>query len=109
MTPTRTPRPRQRPPAARAREQAGQAGHAARSDPPRDSPDADGDAGAQHVRGDVLDCPGHLAMTLMSWTRLEPRARDNGLEQGLQARVADPLWLLARQRTFGEFTGEDAG
>ena len=31
------------------------------------------------------------------------------LEPGLQAQVADPLWLLARQWQFGELDGEDAG
>jgi hypothetical protein len=45
---------------------------------------------------------------LTSWTRLEPLSRDPSLAQGLQARVADPLWLLARQATFGEFEGQDA-
>src|SRR5579862_2412877 len=48
-------------------------------------------------------------MPLVSWTRLEPRPRDATLNEGLQARVADPLWLLARQAVFGEFQGEDNG
>lgn len=43
------------------------------------------------------------------WDRLEPSGRDEDLEQGLQARVADPLWMLARQWQLGEFRGEDAG
>ncbi|MCA9685954.1 MAG: hypothetical protein KC457_27525, partial [Myxococcales bacterium] len=43
-----------------------------------------------------------------SWDRLEPHARSSDLEQGLQARIADPLWLLARQWQVGEFRGEDA-
>src|SRR5262245_2717062 len=42
-------------------------------------------------------------------TRLEPRARSAGLEQGVAARVYDPLWLLARQWQMGELRGEDAG
>ena len=29
------------------------------------------------------------------------------LQDGLQARIHDPLWLLARQWQFGEFQGED--
>ena len=31
------------------------------------------------------------------------------MEQGLQARIYDPLWLLARQWQTGEFRGEDNG
>ncbi|QSA98821.1 hypothetical protein [Methylococcus sp. EFPC2] len=31
------------------------------------------------------------------------------LRDGLQARIHDPLWLLARQWQLGEFQGEDAG
>jgi hypothetical protein len=47
-------------------------------------------------------------MTIKSWTRLEPVSRDPTMADGLQARIADPLWLLARQAQFGEFAGEDA-
>lgn len=36
-------------------------------------------------------------------------ARDAGVEEGLAARLADPLWMLARQWQFGEFRGDDAG
>jgi hypothetical protein len=31
------------------------------------------------------------------------------MQDGLQARLHDPVWLLARQWQFGEFTGDDAG
>jgi hypothetical protein len=31
------------------------------------------------------------------------------MQDGLQARIHDPLWLLARQWQFGEFQGEDTG
>jgi hypothetical protein len=62
----------------------------------------------------VNDTAGHAAGTtrsipvaLTSWTRLEPVPRDPTLMEGLQARVADPFWLLARQAAFGEFTGQD--
>src|SRR5215213_8688203 len=41
--------------------------------------------------------------------RLEPRIRESGMSAGLQARVYDPLWLLARQWQVGEFQGEDNG
>lgn len=46
--------------------------------------------------------------SITSWTRLEPRARDETLNTSLEARIQDPLWLLARQWQFGEFSGEDA-
>ena len=42
------------------------------------------------------------------WDRIEPHTRDPELEEGLQARLADPLWLLSRQWQLGEFRGEDA-
>jgi hypothetical protein len=46
-------------------------------------------------------------------TRLEAHVRpenlDVGLETGLRAEVADPLWLLGRQWVLGELRGEDAG
>ena len=44
----------------------------------------------------------------MSW-RLEPTPRTNGIEEGLAARVHDPLWLLGRQWQLAEFRGKDAG
>lgn len=43
------------------------------------------------------------------WNRLEPLAHDEELTGTLRGELADPLWLLARQRQFGEFAGEDAG
>ncbi|HKE56580.1 MAG TPA: hypothetical protein VKB46_07760, partial [Pyrinomonadaceae bacterium] len=47
--------------------------------------------------------------SLTSWMRLEPRSRSAEMTTSLQARVYDPLWLLARQWQFGEFQGEDNG
>lgn len=44
----------------------------------------------------------------MTWKRVESSGVDPQIEEGLQARIADPLWLLARQWQVGEFTGEDA-
>ncbi len=44
-----------------------------------------------------------------SWARIEPRSRSDDWSDGLQARSADPLWMLARQWQFGELDGEDAG
>ncbi|WP_416840235.1 lamin tail domain-containing protein [Haloferax sp. DFSO52] len=43
------------------------------------------------------------------WERLEPLTRNRELTGTLRAELADPLWLLTRQRQFGEFRGEDAG
>lgn len=47
--------------------------------------------------------------SVTTWTRLEPRTRRADLAPAVDARVADPLWLLARQWQLGEFTGEDTG
>lgn len=46
--------------------------------------------------------------SITTWQRLEPRSLDD-ITVGLQGRVHDPLWLLARQWQLGEFRGEDAG
>ncbi|BCJ50653.1 hypothetical protein Asp14428_21280 [Actinoplanes sp. NBRC 14428] len=43
------------------------------------------------------------------WSRLELRTRQVELDRVLQARTADPLWMLTRQWQFGEFQGEDTG
>jgi hypothetical protein len=43
------------------------------------------------------------------FVRIEPRATASSLENGLAARLHDPLWMLGRQWQFGEFLGEDAG
>ena len=43
------------------------------------------------------------------WDRIEPRCRTNDPALALQARVHDPLWLLARQWQVGEFEARDAG
>jgi hypothetical protein len=47
--------------------------------------------------------------SITSWMRLEPRSRDAAMTTSLQARIYDPLWLLARQWQLGEFQGEDNG
>lgn len=44
-----------------------------------------------------------------SFTRVEPVSRGGDPGRGLAATVQDPFWMLARQRQFGELTGEDAG
>jgi hypothetical protein len=43
------------------------------------------------------------------WTRIEPFARLDDIDLGLQAQTHDPLWLLARQWQTGEYQAEDAG
>lgn len=44
-----------------------------------------------------------------TWSRLEPLPTADDVTPGLQAPVADPLWMLARQWQFNELQGEDAG
>ena len=46
---------------------------------------------------------------MASQIRLELSTTNPDLQDGLQARMHDPLWLLARQWQFGEFNGADAG
>ncbi len=43
------------------------------------------------------------------WSRLELLPETDDLAVGLQAPLADPLWLIGRQWQFSEFQGEDAG
>ena len=45
----------------------------------------------------------------MTIRRYLPVIRSAGVEDGLAARLSDPLWMLARQWQFGEFRGDDAG
>jgi hypothetical protein len=47
--------------------------------------------------------------SITGWSRLEPRPRSRDFARALEARVHDPLWLLARQWQVGEFKGDDAG
>jgi hypothetical protein len=44
-----------------------------------------------------------------AWTRLEPQSVSGDPTPGLEARIHDPLWLLARQWQLGELAGSDAG
>lgn len=61
------------------------------------------------VAGNPATVTQPIWVQLTSWTRLEPFPRDPTMMEGLQARIADPAWLLARQAAFGELTGQDAG
>jgi hypothetical protein len=47
--------------------------------------------------------------SVTTWNRIEPRCRSFDLQAALEARVHDPLWLLARQWQVGEFEGRNAG
>jgi hypothetical protein len=47
--------------------------------------------------------------SITGWTRLEPRPRSAEFDISLEARLRDPLWMLARQWQVGEFKGDDAG
>jgi len=49
------------------------------------------------------------APSITTATRLETQPTAMSLKLGLQAPVADPLWMLSRQWQFNEFQGEDAG
>jgi hypothetical protein len=42
-------------------------------------------------------------------TRLEPVNKTHSIEDGLQARVKDPLWLIGRQWQVGEFRARNGG
>ena len=47
--------------------------------------------------------------SITGYTRLETQPATVSLKTGLQAPLADPLWMLARQWQVGEFRAEDAG
>jgi hypothetical protein len=47
--------------------------------------------------------------SITTWSRLEPHVDGAPLSDTLQARLFDPLWLLARQWQLGEFQGDDGG
>lgn len=44
-----------------------------------------------------------------AWTRLEPQTLSGDPAPGTEMRIADPIWMLARQWQLGEFRGEDCG
>jgi len=46
---------------------------------------------------------------MASQIRLDLGTHNPDLQDGLQARIHDPLWMLGRQWQFGEFNGADAG
>ena len=46
---------------------------------------------------------------ITQWQRLEPEVAALDLAPGLEARIADPLWLVGRQWQLAELRGEDCG
>ena len=42
-------------------------------------------------------------------SRLEPVNKTNSIQQGLQARLKDPLWMLGKQFQLGEFRAQHGG
>lgn len=44
-----------------------------------------------------------------AWVRLEPQTVSGDPTPGIEARVHDPLWSIARQWQLAEFEGEDVG
>jgi hypothetical protein len=62
------------------------------------------------VRFDMVDVGIHaIKPALSTFNRLETLPTGPDLDAGLQAAIADPLWMLARQWQFNELAGEDAG
>ena len=67
------------------------------------------------ISATAVEHPSRLALAFKpdpsatTWSRLEPLPTSDDVSVGLQARIADPLWMLARQWQFNEFQGEDAG
>jgi hypothetical protein len=61
------------------------------------------------VQGAILQGVFSAEPSFTIWSRLEPLPTNADLRPGLQARIADPLWLLGRQWQFGELQAEDAG
>ena len=57
----------------------------------------------------ALSFVGQKQPSITGVTRLETQTTAINLRSGLQAPVADPLWMMARQWQFNEFEGEDAG
>ena len=56
----------------------------------------------------IADVSSEFTDEFQAWVRLEPRCRADDFSKGIEARTADPLWMLARQWQTGELTGEDA-
>ncbi len=67
------------------------------------------EVGGAPIRPVPQDMAAIFASESPAWIRLEPQSVSGDPSPGLEARVHDPLWLLARQLQLGEFLGEDTG
>lgn len=47
--------------------------------------------------------------SITTWNHLATGISASNIDLGLEARIHDPMWMLARQYQLGEFYGEDAG
>ncbi|CAN5761194.1 hypothetical protein BH20ACT6_BH20ACT6_08690 [soil metagenome] len=61
------------------------------------------------IRVSTLSSPLFSMLSEPARTRIEPVASSGDPEEGLAARVNDPLWMLGRQWQLGEFQAEDVG
>lgn len=61
------------------------------------------------MEDDTLRIPDALQDQYNNWLRIEPRSRTEDPAKGLEAQIADPLWLLTRQWQLGEFQAENGG
>ena len=63
----------------------------------------------RHMPGLLDGAAGRGGVVIGPWDRIEGSSRDDELDAGVEARVADPLWMLTRQWQVGELRGDDAG
>jgi hypothetical protein len=64
------------------------------------------------IKGAFVDAAhreSHMAHFRVGWSRLEVLPYSADLMPGLQAAIADPLWMLGRQWQLTEFKGNDTG
>lgn len=63
-----------------------------------------------YLPDDRYGLPQDFLQRFWGGARLEPRSRsEDAVQMGLEARIADPLWMLTRQWQMGEFKAEDNG
>ena len=53
--------------------------------------------------------PGVVIVPIIQWNRLETRPRTLQFDKVLRGEIHDPLWMMARQFQYGEFTHTDSG
>jgi len=57
----------------------------------------------------IVIVPPQVAKYFENYRRLEPATKTHSIEEGVQARVKDPLWFLGRQWQMGEFRARNGG